>query len=192
MKKKDTNPEVIENKEKKPKKEKPPKKEKIPKEKTLKEKAPKKEKTKKVSNSKNDNKIEQDKSQLAKDLNIRISSPYGYYPDDVDPIITKLKEDVANLTKENKNLRDKNGELEKNIRAVSTELAQLKMQVSLMEVPALSIEEGLTGISKIGNITGNNDDTPIAQLAAGLLDDEPAIEEPKKRPVIKLKSGGNK
>ena len=51
-------------------------------------------------------KIEQDKSQLAKDLNIRISSPYGYYPDDVDPIIIDLQTQLSNLSKENKQMAE--------------------------------------------------------------------------------------
>lgn len=186
------------NKEK-PKKEKPAPKEKSSKETRLKEKADKK--ATKLKDRKN-SKIEADKSELAKNLGIRISNPYGYYPDDVDPIIQKLQNDVASLTRENKQLTDQVADLTKKNKSLSSELSQLKIQVSLMEVPSLSMEEGLLGMSKLNAITGNHYDESIPDLAATLLNDdppielpEPEIEEPaKSKPVIKLKNknGGNK
>lgn len=174
--------------------EKPSKEKKAPK-----EKPPKKPKASKKNNG--PTKTPQEKSQLAQDLGIRISSPYGYYPEDVDPIIIKLQNEVASLTKENKKFSEENDKLNKNLKAVSGELAKIKMQVSLMEVAPLSMEDSLAGIDKISNITGQHpkNTPPISDLVSLLEDDGQAatIEDdakPVKRPTFKLnnkRNGGN-
>ena len=128
---------------------------------------------------KQDRKIQQEKSQLAKDLNIRISSPYGYYPEDVDPIILDLQKTVSDLTKENKQLSDTVGDLTKKNADLSKQFSQLKLQMSIAEIP-ISLDDNLTNISRgLGNITGNNnysnDDIPA--LSNMLQDDDYTINE---------------
>ena len=145
--------------------------------------------------AKNSTKIEHDKSELAKKLNIRISNPYGYYPEDVDPIILQLQKDVSSLTKENKELSDKLYTAEKNLKDLSIEFQQFKLNASLVEIKEPSIEESLINLSKIDNITGNQHDNQIPALA-NLLDDN--VEENNNfiesqqpiKPKIKLKFGG--
>lgn len=161
---------------------------------------------------KQDRKIQQEKSQLAKDLNIRISSPYGYYPEDVDPIILDLQKTVSDLTKENKQLSDTVGDLTKKNADLSKQFSQLKLQMSIAEIP-ISLDDNLTNISKgLGNITGNNNysNEDIPTLSNMLQDDDdytineednllndvidlqkPEIEsktESKPKPKLKLKS----
>lgn len=123
---------------------------------------------------KQDRKIQQEKSQLAKDLNIRISSPYGYYPEDVDPIILDLQKTVSDLTKENKQLSDTVGDLTKKNADLSKQFSQLKLQMSIAEIP-ISLDDNLTNISRgLGNITGNNNysNEDIPTLSNMLQDDD--------------------
>lgn len=127
-----------------------------------------------TTKAKNSNKIEHDKSELAKKLNIRISNPYGYYPEDVDPIIIKLQEEISNLTKENKSLSDEVYKLTKDLGDLRTEYSKFRMHASLgmVEVPIPSTTESLENISKIDDITGNQHDNQIPALASLLSDDE--------------------
>lgn len=128
---------------------------------------------------KQDRKIQQEKSQLAKDLNIRISSPYGYYPEDVDPIILDLQKTVSDLTKENKQLSDTVGDLTKKNADLSKQFSQLKLQMSIAEIP-ISLDDNLTNISRgLGNITGNNNysNEDIPTLSNMLQDDDYTINE---------------
>lgn len=146
-------------------------------------------KKKAAKKDKNGSKIEQDKSQLAKDFNIRISSPYGYYPDDVDPIIIDLQKQLSNLSIENQQLSKDNANLKKNNESLMTEITQLKLNAQLFSRP-ISMEESLIGLSKIDEITGNHTEGSPLDFAAGLLnDDGPAVnlEEPVKQPKKQIK-----
>lgn len=128
---------------------------------------PKKEKPikeKKTSKNKSSSKIENELSDLAKSLNIRVSSPYGYYPEDVDPIISQLQKDVSSLTKENKKLADENNELKSLNSSLKSELTHLKMQMTMMEIPDLSAEEEFSMLGRIDSITGNYDSQSVPEL----------------------------
>ena len=141
-------------------------------------------------------KLEQDKSQLAKDLNIRISSPYGYYPDDVDPIIIDLQNQISNLSKENKQLTDNNDKLKKDNEALRTEITRMKFSAQLFERP-ISMEESLIGLSKINDITGNHSNESPLDAIGLLQDDDPIINldddpPPVEKPKLKLNLKNNK
>lgn len=139
-------------------------------------------------------KIEQDKSQLAKDLNIRISSPYGYYPDDVDPIIIDLQTQLSNLSKENKQMAEEIDKLKKNNQDLMTQMTQIKLNAQIFERP-ISIQESLAGISQIGDITGNTDDygnDALNEIAAGLLNDPPPVNIEPTKPKLKINLKNNK
>lgn len=109
-------------------------------------------------------KFEHELPEIAKRLGIRVSSPYGYYPEDVDKIIFKLEQDVSSLTKENKDLRDEIHECKEKSKALQTELTQIKMQVSLMEIPDASTEENFAMLSRISTITGKDEEVPPVNL----------------------------
>ena len=132
-------------------------------------------------------KFENELPEIAKRLGIRVSSPYGYYPEDVDKIIFNLERDVSSLTNENKTLRDEIYEIKEKSKALQTELTQIKMQVSLMEIPDASTEENFAMLSRISTITGNNEDMP----SANLLNDDVEVFNNTTTPVINIKSGTN-
>lgn len=146
-----------------------PKKEKPVKEKSIKEKV---EKEKKPKKDKVGAKVEHELSDLAKSLSIRVSSPYGYYPDDVDPIIIGLQKSVSELTKENTQLSKQVHELEEENRDALSQISKLKMEMSLIQMSAPSQEDSL---SAIGAMFGDDPDIDI---------EPPSTSKPK----IKIKN----
>lgn len=153
-------------------------------------KVEKKSKEKTKRSNRQDSAVQQEKSQLAKDLGIRISNPYGYYPDDVDPIISNLQKQINDLSKENKMLRDEVGDLTNKNKSLSNELTSLKLQISITEIP-ISLEDNLDGLSHLGTINGMDYNDSTSDLASRLLDDDPVdddFEMPAPKPKLKLKS----
>lgn len=152
------------------------------------------DKSKPKENSKNNksNSKVNELSDIAKEYNIRISTPKGYYPDDVDPIITRLRKEVNELTLDNKKLRDEIGQLEVKNRDLSTELTSLKLQISITDIP-VSLDDSLSNLSQLGNINGNDYNDDIPELANSLLNDDEEPKPPKSiKPKIKLNmNGGN-
>jgi hypothetical protein len=160
-----------------------PKAEKPAKEKPVKEKPVKQPKAPEEPKQKKDrhgSKIEHELSELAKDLGIRVSSPYGYYPEDVDPIIAGLQKTVSDLTKENKQLAEDVNDVQSKLKSTQSELSQLKMQMSLMEVPDVSAEEGFAMLSRIDSITGNYNSESVADMKLQQAQQQPqAPAKPK-------------
>lgn len=149
-------------------------------------------KKKSKDNSKNNNKSNSkvtELSDIAKEYNIRISTPKGYYPDDVDPIIISLKKEISSLTLDNKRLGDKVHDLENKNKSLSTELSSLKIQMSVMEVP-VDIESSLNNLEQIGDISGNKYNDNISEIANSLMDEAP--KSTKIKPKIKINMNGGK
>lgn len=96
--------------------------------------------------------------EVAKRHNIRVSSPYGYYPEDVDKVITEMENENKMLQKENTHLTKQLEDYKGKADALQTEMVALKMQMSLMDVPDASAEESFVMLSRIGTITGNNEE----------------------------------
>lgn len=151
-------------------------------------KAPKQPKEPKPKKDRRGAKIENELSELAKDLGIRVSSPYGYYPEDVDPIIAGLQKNVSDLTKENKQLAEDLNDIQSKLKSTQSELSQLKMQMSLMEVPDVSAEEGFTMLSRIDSITGNYDSESVADMKLQQAQQQP-YQQPQApaKPKINIK-----
>lgn len=98
------------------------------------------------------NKKVSEKSEIAEKFGIRISNPYGYFPEDVDRVLEDLQAQVTSLTKETKFASENLARIKKERDDVKTELSKLKMQVSLMEVPDTSAEEDFQMMSRLTSI----------------------------------------
>ena len=109
-------------------------------------------------------KVEHELSEVAKSHNIRVSSPYGYSPDDVDPIIIQLETAVSQLTKENNKLANELHEEQALRQAASQELAKMKMEISLFDYPDVSAEESFAMLGRIDSITGNYNSESVSEL----------------------------
>ena len=110
-------------------------------------------------------KFENELPEVAKRLGIRVSNPYGYYPEDVDKIIVRLEQDISDLTKENKQLSQELHDTKNKATLLQSELSQIKMQVSLMEIPDVSTEESFAMLSRVGTITGENVNMPVTEVS---------------------------
>lgn len=108
-------------------------------------------KTKKKSSNKQSIKAEE-VSDIAKRYGVRVSNPYGYYPEDVDRILTDLDTQLSNLSKENKIASDKIQRLTKERDDIKREFTALKLQVSMMEIPDTSTETDFAMLSRLENI----------------------------------------
>lgn len=119
-----------------------------------------------------------DKSDFAIEYNIRVSKPYGYYPEDVEALIGRFKNSISTLEKENKILTDKCDELTKDKTAAESQLQQLVMQVSLMGFPDSSTAQDELMLGRLNTITGNMPDvvTPAEELSQNQDKDIPSIE----------------
>ena len=73
-------------------------------------------------------------SDVAMRHNIRISNPYGYYPDDVDRVIRKYEELTNTLDKETKRLERELASTKDELKAANGALQKLKLEMTLMEV----------------------------------------------------------
>lgn len=96
--------------------------------------------------------------EVAKRNNIRVSSPYGYYPEDVDSVILEFEKNAKMLEKENNHLTNQLEDCKAKLKDAQTELTKLKMQISLMEIPDTSAEENFAMLSRMSTITGKNEE----------------------------------
>lgn len=91
-------------------------------------------------------------------LNIRVSTPYGAYPEDVETVVSDLLEKVNKLETTNAELSKKNAQLERDLHLVNTELAKMKIDVSLMSIPETTEEEDSKMLRELNKITKAEDD----------------------------------
>ena len=127
-------------------------------------------------------KFEQELPEVARRLGIRVASPYGYYPEDVDRIILDLEESVNALEKENKQLKDDYQVARQNELDMQTEFNKLKMQMSLMEFPDASMEQATSIFDRAPTLGGN---APSGEVST------PAPATKKITTPLKLKVAGD-
>mgnify|MGYP007069886553 CR=1 FL=1 len=95
-----------------------------------------------------------EKSELAVRYNIRVSKPYGYYPEDVDKILEDLERQLNNLQTENSKLTETAETAVRDKKRAETELQKLLLSVQTMEYPDTSTEQDKAMIERLQTITG--------------------------------------
>lgn len=148
----------------------------------------KKEKsTNKSSNTLAAKKFEAEKPEVAKRHNIRVSNPYGYYPEDVDKIILSLESQISNLQKENTRLEEARNDLEKRFNNINDQYQAFKAQVILMEGSTdTSAEEDFANLSRIGDITGKPQPQVMNKKISKLTMPLSVVDEPHEEKTIKI------
>lgn len=102
---------------------------------------------------KKNNKISFEKSQVAERHNIRISSPNGYYPEDVDRVLLSLEDQITQLTRDNEKLIQA-AELARNdLSKLQVEFQRYRLQMTSFSLPEETHDQDIKNISKIQNIT---------------------------------------
>ncbi|HOY90135.1 MAG TPA: hypothetical protein PK891_00285 [Bacteroidales bacterium] len=95
---------------------------------------------------------------IAKRYSLRISKPYGYFPEDVHNIITSLEEQANRLAKENTKLTEEADTAKKQLKDISTEFRKFKMKVQFMSFEQTTEEEELAMIEEgMSSISSNNE-----------------------------------
>lgn len=135
-------------------------------------------------------------SPIAKEFNLRVSKPYGYYPEDVEKSIKGLKNEINSLSKENANLNstikkleeDKSSLIDRITRAelemgkMQREYGELQVQLANIQLQPLSQDASLMAMSSLKSaMTGN----PIERHTTTAPADIKLPEVSK--PVLKLK-----
>lgn len=97
-----------------------------------------------------------EKSEIGIRYNLRISNPYGYYPEDTDRVIGDLEKQINNLQKENDRLQKEATKAVEDLKKMDREYQSLKLQVSLMEYPDTSAEQDSVMFGRLSTITGRD------------------------------------
>lgn len=141
--------------------------------------------------------FEKKSSPIAKEFNLRVSKPYGYYPEDVEKTIKGLKNEISSLSKENAKLNDNIKKLEEDksslidritraeleMGKMQREYGELQVQLTNIQLHPLSQDASLMAMSSLKSaMTGKPVEHPTTPTA-------PAdIKLPEvSKPVLKLK-----
>lgn len=89
---------------------------------------------------------------------IRVSTPYGAYPEDVENVLTELDTQIKELSDNLEKVSKTNKQLERDLHLVNTELAKMKIDMSLMAIPETTEEEDSKMIRELNDITKAEDD----------------------------------
>lgn len=114
-------------------------------------------------------------SEVADRLGIRISTPHGYLPEDVDKLLIDFEAKVNSLNKEINSLEVRVEKAEKDKELINAEYTQLKIesrmetekyideindlkhQISLLDIPESSMLQDEAMMSKLSTITGRDE-----------------------------------
>ena len=108
-------------------------------------------------------KFNQELPAIAKKYNIRVSSPFGYYPEDVNRVLEKLEQSNNILAKENAELTKKYEAKNTDYKNLRTEFTNFKLEVSKMQLESTSFDESLAKINRgFGQINEKNETKPAA------------------------------
>jgi len=120
-----------------------------------------------------------DISEIAKRYGVRVSTPMGYFPEDVDKLLQDLEQQLVTLSKENKHASERIKRLTDERNAAMSELSTLKMQISFTEIPDTSEVEDFTMLSRLATINekaaGHPEEQTPSKVEVATV--EPIIQE---------------
>ena len=100
-----------------------------------------------------------------KKYNIRVSNPYGLYPQDVESVIIDLEKERAKLQSLVKQYKEENEKLQKDNEDLKTTITQLRFDMSLFEVPDSTNAQDFQNINKLKKLKNKkvevSDDTGL-------------------------------
>lgn len=101
---------------------------------------------------KKNNQTGSEMSEVGKRHNLRISNPYGYYPEDVDKVLLDYEELLANHEKEIARLEKQLQQALTEKKIIDDEFRKMKMELQFAEIPDISADEGFSMMGKMRNI----------------------------------------
>ena len=71
-------------------------------------------------------------SETGKKFHLRVSRPYGYYPEDVDSLLLNQEVQIEQLQKENTVLTQRNAEITKELEQAKTEIVRTRFNQNVI------------------------------------------------------------
>lgn len=101
---------------------------------------------------KNNNQNGSEMSEVGKRHNLRISNPYGYYPEDVDKVLLNYEKLLSSHETEISKLEKQLEQVKAEKKMIDDEFRKMKMEIQFAEIPDISADEGFSMMGKMRNI----------------------------------------
>ena len=117
------------------------------------------------------NKVKFEKSEVALRHNLRISSPNGYYPEDVDRVLVMFEEKVAKLTQENDRLLANLEQARADLSNLQAEFTSFRLNMTRgLNLQETTYEEDIRNTAKIYNINNNKKPENTVEISQDIDD----------------------
>lgn len=110
------------------------------------------------------NKVKFEKSEVAIRHGLRISSPNGYYPEDVDRVLVEFEDRVSHLTRENEKLIRNLEQARDDLSKLQAEFGQYRLNATRgLTLQETSFEEDIRNTAKLYDIN-KKDSEPTVEI----------------------------
>lgn len=112
----------------------------------------------------------QELSQVLKEFGLRVSKPYGVFPQDVETLVENFLKEKKELTKLNLHLTEENEQLKQDVADLKASITQLKMDMSMFEIPDSTEAQDFERLNKLKKLKNKkveaklDDDIQIVQI----------------------------
>ena len=132
---------------------------------------------------KNNKKQGQELPEIIKKYNIRISTPNGCFPEDVDKVLEDLEKQIKNLSSENQRLEVQNTQIKNDFELVKAENQKLRFQIMNFNYEDTSELQDFNNLAKLTNINPSVGTMPAiqpveplkAEIPLAIIEDEPPV-----------------
>lgn len=94
-------------------------------------------------------------SEIGEKYNFRVSTPQGYFPEDVDKVIVDLEHRLKSLSNDNLKLRKERDEAVADKKVIDEEYKKLRWDMSVFEVPHTSAQEDIAMLNELSNVNSS-------------------------------------
>lgn len=94
-------------------------------------------------------------SEIGEKYNFRVSTPQGYFPEDVDRVIIDLEQRLESMSNDNLLLRRERDDAIADKRMIDEEYKKLRWDMSVFEVPHTSTQEDISMLNELSNINSS-------------------------------------
>ena len=94
-------------------------------------------------------------SEIGEKYNFRVSTPQGYFPEDVDRVIIDLEQRLESMSNDNLLLRRERDDAVADKRMIDEEYKKLRWDMSVFEVPHTSTQEDILMLNELSNINSS-------------------------------------
>lgn len=111
-------------------------------------------------------------SEIGEKYNFRVSTPQGYFPEDVDRVIIDLEHRLESLSNDNLKLRKERDEAVADKKVIDEEYKKLRWDMSVFEVPHTSAQEDIAMLNELSNVNSSVEPANEEVISTGDEDDD--------------------